>query len=66
MDCYFCIVSLPAESVAELCVIDATDDVDALRKVQQMARDWPVLASLSLYRGERQVALLTGDVRRAA
>ncbi|RZJ04595.1 MAG: hypothetical protein EON89_07170 [Brevundimonas sp.] len=66
MDCYFCIVSLPAESVADLCVIDAADDADALRTVQQMALDWPVLASLSLYRGERPVAVLTGDLRRAA
>jgi hypothetical protein len=66
MDCYFCIVSLPAESVAEVCVINAADDAEALRKVQQMALDWPVSASLSLYRGERPVAILTGDLRRAA
>ncbi|WP_332657983.1 hypothetical protein [Brevundimonas sp.] len=66
MDCYFCIVSLPAESVADLWVINAADDAEALRKVQQMASDWPVSASLSLYCGERPVALLTGDLRRAA
>lgn len=66
MDSYFCIVSLPADSVAELCVIDAKDDAEALRKAQRMAFDWPVSASLSLYRGERPVALLTGDLRRAA
>lgn len=66
MDCYFCIVSLPAESVADLCVLDAGDDEAALRKAHRMALDWPVAATLSLYRGERLVDVLKGDFREAA
>jgi hypothetical protein len=66
MDCYFCIVSLPAESVADVCVLDARDDEAALRRAHEVALVWPVDATVSLYRGERLVAVLEGEVRKAA
>lgn len=66
MDCYFCIVSLPFEAVADLCVLDAGDDEDALRKAHALTLGWPATATVSLYRGERLVSVMEGEVRKAA
>lgn len=66
MDSYFCIVSLPADAVAELCVLEARTDEAALREARRLALDWPVTATLRLYRGERLVDVLIGDLREAA
>jgi hypothetical protein len=66
MDCYFCIVGLPAESVADVCVLDAADDETAVRKAHEVARGWPVTATVILYHGERLVEVLGGEFRKAA
>jgi len=66
MDSYFCIVSLPADAVAELCVLEGRTDEAALREARRLALDWPVTATLRLYRGERLVDVLIGDLREAA
>ena len=66
MDCYFCIVSLPAEPVSDLCVLDAANDEAALDKAHEVALGWPVDATVSIYLGERLVGVLEGDIRRAA
>lgn len=66
MDCYFCIVSLPAESVADVCVLDARDDGEAVPKAHRLALGWPVTATVSLYHGERLVEVLEGEIRKAA
>lgn len=66
MDSYFCIVSLPAEPVADLCVLDAADDGAALGKADEVALGWPVDATVSVYLGERLVGVLDGEVRKAA
>jgi hypothetical protein len=66
MDCYFCIVSLPEESVADLCVLNAADDGAAVRKAHEVAQGWPVDATVSVHHGERLVAVLGGEVRKAA
>jgi len=64
MDSYFCIVSLPAEPVTELCVLEARSDEAALREARRLALDWPAAATLRLYLGERLVGVLTGDLDR--
>ena len=66
MDCYFCIVSLPFEEVADLCVLNAADDAEAVGKAHEVALSWPVEATVSVYQGERLVAVLEGEVRKAA
>lgn len=66
MDCYYCIVSLPAEPVADLCVLDAESDADALGRARAIAFGWPSGATLQVYCGERRVAALGEDLREAA
>jgi len=66
MDCYFCIVSLAVEPVADLCVLDADDDEAAVGRAHEVALGWPVEATVSVYQGERLVAVLEGEVRKAA
>lgn len=66
MDSWYCIVSLPADPVAELCVLDASDDADAVRKAHEIAACWPGAATLRVYRGERLVAALGEGLREAA
>ncbi|HEX8660250.1 MAG TPA: hypothetical protein VF686_00175 [Brevundimonas sp.] len=59
-------MSLPAESVADVCVLDAPDDGAAVRKAHEVARGWPIDATVSLYHGERLVEVLEGELRKAA
>lgn len=66
MDRYFCIVSLPTETVAEFCVLQAGNDEEARSEGRRIALDWPAEARLSLYCGERRVDILTGVLRKAA
>lgn len=66
MDSWYCIVSLPADPVADLCVLDARDDGDAVRQAQEVAACWPRSATLQVYRGERLVASLGEGLREAA
>lgn len=66
MDPYYCIVGLPAEPVAELCVLDARTDADALSQTDALARAWPCEATFQLYRGERLIASLGDALREAA
>jgi len=63
MNSYYCIVTLPFEPVAELCVLDAADDGDARRKARQTAAEWPVAACVPVYQGERLIEVLTGRER---
>jgi hypothetical protein len=66
MDPYYCIVGLPADPVAELRVLDALTDADALAQTRALARDWPPYATLRLHHGERLVATLGDGLREAA
>lgn len=66
MDPYYCIVGLPADPVAELRVLDALTDADALSQTRALARDWPPYATLRLHHGERLVATLGDGLREAA
>lgn len=66
MDSYFCIVSLPADPVADLYVLEARNDEAALREARRLVLDWPVTVTLHLYLGERLVDVVTADLREAA
>jgi len=66
MDPYYCIVGLPADPVADLCVLDARTDAEALRQARALARAWPAEATLRLHHGERLVAALGDGLREAA
>ena len=56
MHCYYCIMSTGQQPVADLCVLDATSDADALVRSRDAAeRNGPV-DRLAVYHGERLVA----------
>lgn len=55
MDRYFCIVSLPGQPVADLCVLDARDDAAALRQAEAAAAGCPGWIRVEVFRGERRV-----------
>jgi len=59
-DPYFCIVALPDQPVADLCVLSARDDASALRAAAEVARGWPVEARFDVFQGERPVGTLDG------
>lgn len=54
-DPYFCIVALPDQPVAELCVLSAADDAGAMKAAGEVARQWPEHLRIEVYRGERRV-----------
>ncbi len=56
-DPYYCIVVLPHEPVADLCVLSARDDASALRAAADVARAWPAGARVEVYQGERRVGV---------
>ena len=60
-DPYFCIVALPDQPVADLCVLSARDDAAALRAAAEIARDWPGEAWIEVFQHERRVGVL-GEV----
>lgn len=60
MNAYFCIVSADGEPVADLCVLDAGTDEDALRRARRIARDWAALERIDVYQGERRIGSLFG------
>ena len=57
-DPYFCIVTLPDQPVADVCVIAAADDAEALRRASEIAAAWPGWARVEVYQGERPVGVL--------
>lgn len=57
-DPYFCIVALPDQPVADLCVIAARDDAAALSRAAEIARDWSGSARIEVFQGERPVGVL--------
>lgn len=57
-DPYFCIVALPDQAVADLCVLSARDDAGALQAAAEVARGWPAEARIEIYQRERRVGVL--------
>lgn len=58
MDCYFCIVNLPGKMGADVCVLPASNDTDAMTAVAALANDWVGYETIFLYFGERFVGSL--------
>ncbi len=65
-DPYYCIIALPEEPVADLCVLAAASDRDALHKAEEIARAWPGWSRVDVYQGERRVALLENSCSEPA
>ena len=65
-DPHFCIVALPDQPVADLCVLDAADDAAALLRAAAFAHAWPDGAWAEVFRGERRVGVAQGNGARAA
>jgi hypothetical protein len=58
---YFCIVALPDQPVADVCVLAAGDDASAIRRAQEISCSWPGWLRIELYQGERPVAVLESE-----
>lgn len=58
MDCYFCIVNLPGKMGADVCVLAASNDTDAMKAVAAQASHWIGYETIFLYFGERFVGSL--------
>lgn len=57
-DPYFCIVALPDQPVADVCVLTAADDASAVARTGEIARAWPGWVRIEVYQGERRVVRL--------
>jgi hypothetical protein len=71
MDPYYCIISTRDEVVADLCVLDASNDEAALLRAGEVADGWARLHRVEIYQCERRVAVLeyalhAEDLRQAA
>jgi hypothetical protein len=64
-DSYFCIVVLPDQPVADLCVLDAADDAGAMKAAARIAEAWPTARRVEVYRGERALGVLAGADKTA-
>lgn len=58
---YFCIVALPEQPVADVCVLAAEDDASARRRAQEIAGAWPGWSRIELYQGERPITVLEAE-----
>ncbi len=66
-DPYFCIVALPDQPVADVCVLAAADDASAIARTAEIARAWPGWVRIEVFQGERRVVRLeTGDAAPAS
>jgi len=62
-DSYFCIVVLPDQPVADLCVLNAADDAGAMKAAARIAQAWPTARRVEVYRGERPLGAVPGADR---
>jgi hypothetical protein len=65
MDSYYCIVSTHSDPVADLVVLQAATDGEALARAHEIATAYPRLAQLFVFFGERNVATLRHFQRAA-
>lgn len=66
MDSYYCIVGTDAEPVAELCVLDARDDLTARARALEVADTVAGWARVSVHAGERVVSRIERAVAPTA
>ena len=55
MDVFYCLIHTPEAITPELCVLPGFTEVEAVRGVNEVARDWPRLERIDLYRGNNEV-----------
>jgi hypothetical protein len=55
MDPFYCLIHTPEAITPELCVLAADNEKAALQELDSVAREWPRLERLELYRGNGQV-----------
>lgn len=55
MDVFYCLIHTPEVITPELCVLPGVTEVEAVRGVTKVARDWPRLERIDLYRGNHEV-----------
>jgi len=51
MDVFYCLIHSPEAITPELCVLSGFTEAEAVRGVNEVARDWPRLERIDLYRG---------------
>jgi len=66
MDSYFCIVSTSRETVADLCVLGAMTDREALELAREIADRWADVQTVAVYQGERSVGSFDYEGRESA
>lgn len=55
MDVFYCLIHTPDAITPELCVLSGATEIEAMRGVKEVARDWPRLERIDLYRGNREI-----------
>lgn len=55
MNVFYCLIHTPEAITPELCVLPGFTEVEAVRGVNEVARDWPRLERIDLYRGNHEV-----------
>ncbi|OJU55017.1 MAG: oxidoreductase, partial [Brevundimonas sp. 67-6] len=55
MDVFYCLIHTPEAITPELCVLPGVTEVEAVRGLTAVARDWPRLERIDLYRGNHEV-----------
>lgn len=55
MDVFYCLIHTPEAITPELCVLPGFTEIEAVRGVNEVARDWPRLERIDLYRGNYEV-----------
>ena len=55
MDVFYCLIHTPEAITPELCVLSGFTEAEAVRGVNEVARDWPRLERIDLYRGNHEV-----------
>ncbi len=67
MDVFYCLIHTPEAITPELCVLPGATEVEAVRGLTEVARDWPRLERIDLYRGNREVrSFAPSDLATAA
>ncbi|WP_427790095.1 oxidoreductase [Brevundimonas diminuta] len=55
MDVFYCLVHTPEAITPELCVLPGVTECEAVRGLNDVAREWPRLERIDLYRGNHEV-----------
>lgn len=63
MDVFYCLIHTPEAITPELCVLPGATEGEAVRGLTEVARDWPRLERIDLYRGDHEVrSFAPGDL----